>query len=128
MSHNLSLSECPYCTHVDPKTGIRIVRTVEECEFSKSMYCYICMVYRHTVQSCPNKIACAIRRGQSIEGVENNVLEVFKTRKGIEDVLNMYKVPTNKYHTTDNDILKRLHHLASSMNPPRMIHFKTSLV
>jgi type II secretory pathway component GspD/PulD (secretin) len=125
MSHNLSLSECPYCTHVDPKTGIRIVRTVEECEFSKSMYCYICMVYRHTVQSCPNKIACAIRRGESIEGVVNNFLEVLNTKKGIEDVLNTYKVPTN---TKDTENRKRLRHLASSMNPPKMIQFKMNIV
>jgi superfamily II helicase len=125
MSYNLSFSECPYCTHVDTKTGSRVVSTVEECKMRESMYCYICMAYRHTVDLCPNKIASAVRRGQTVEGVVNNFLEVLNTKKGVEDVLTMYKVPTN---TKDTENRKRLRHLASSMNPPRMIHYKTSLV
>lgn len=115
------MSECPYCTHVEVKTGRRIVSTVEECKKRESMYCYICMVYRHTAEVCPNKIASAIRRGLTVEGVENNSLAVLNTKKGIEDVLNMYKVPTN---TKDTENRKRLRHLASSMNPPKMILFR----
>ena len=78
------------------------------------------------MEECPNKIAYAIRRGESIEGVTNNILCVEDTKKGIEDVLNKYKVPTN---TKDPENRKRLRHLASSMVPPRIIYFiKKTLV
>jgi len=119
MSSNLYLSECPSCTHVDPDTNKRIVRTVKECKDRGSMYCYICLIYRHTMEECPNKIACAIRRGESIEGVTNNILCVEDTKKGIEDVLNKYKVPT-KGKKKNSKILR---HLASSIDPPRILHF-----
>ncbi len=112
---------CDYCKHV--LSGVTIPHKPIECQYRRSMYCYVCAVYGHCPSDCPNKKALAIRRGQDPTSIQNLELRVYDSDKGIKFVLKQYKItPTS----TQQGNKHLLHDLANSLTPPRMVVFLMS--
>ena len=108
---------CPYCQHV--LSGIVVPHTIYDCNYRRSMYCFVCAAYGHTMADCPNKEAQAIRKGQ-VPKEKNLVLSVKSTDQGIKEVLESHHITPG---TTKMENRKRLRDLANSLNPPRLIVF-----
>ena len=97
------------------------------------MYCPVCVAYGHSPRHCPNKVAWAVRKGLSLDGVENFVFKIKDTEESIKTFLNMFGASSGIIDVT---ILKRINGLtklelrkllndfANSMEPPRMILFE----
>ena len=84
------------------------------------MYCAVCAAYGHAPVDCPNKIAWAIRRGESTAGLQNLVLEVRGDEDGVKEILREYGL---KPGTRIQENRKLLRNLANSLQPPRLIKF-----
>jgi len=89
-----------------------------ECQYRRSMYCPVCVGYGHTPESCPNKVAWALRKGKM--PTEANIeLHVVDTEDCVKGVLKQNGIqPGSKKENR-----KMLRDLANSMIPPRMIIF-----
>lgn len=113
---------CDYCKHV--LSGVSIKHTIITCPYRKSMYCYICASYGHTVGDCPNKRAKAIREGRSPEGLMNLTLEISSSREKIQQFL-FDKGLIEKTSTYVPDVKARglLRDYANSLQPPRLLIF-----
>jgi hypothetical protein len=81
------------------------------------------MAKGHAPSDCPNKKAWAIRRGQDASKVENLVLEVEDSEKGIYEVLGKYNLKPGA-RLKDIRLQYLLRNLANSLNPPRLLHFR----
>jgi hypothetical protein len=114
----LSKQMCDYCAHV--LSGATISHTRFDCQYRRSMYCYVCAASGHAIADCPNKIACAIRRGEEIHGVRNIVLDVEDSEESVKSVLRMHNISPG---TRKIENRKLLRDLANSMKPPRLVQF-----
>lgn len=107
---------CDYCK--DILSGITITHKPIECQYRRSMYCYVCSIYGHCPADCPNKKALAIRRGQDPSKVKNIEIRLYDSDTSIKYILKQYQVtPTS----TQQGNKKLLHDLANSLTPPRML-------
>ena len=115
---SIESGNCSYCRKT--LSSVCIIHTIIECPYRQSMYCAVCMAYGHTPSDCPNKRAWAIRQGKSVKGVENLILRVEDTDKGIKEVLARFnlKPPSMKMR-----VRQLLRDIGNSMNPPRMIEY-----
>lgn len=109
---------CYYCCHVLKGTVVR--HTILECQYRQSMYCPVCSAYGHAPSECPNKVSWAVRRGESIDRVENLILYVSGGEDGVKDILKEYGL---KPGTRMQENRKLLRNLANSLQPPRLIKF-----
>ena len=94
--------------------------TVMECQYRRSMYCPVCVSYGHTAGDCPNKVAWAVRRGQSLDGVKNLELRVKNSDQGIRAVLIEHGITPGSKQMENKKLLRDL---ANTMNPLRLILF-----
>ena len=88
------------------------------------------MAYGHSPRHCPNKVAWAVRKGLSLDGVENSVFSVKDKDESIKTFLQMFGAssgiidkPTLKRINglTKLELRKLLNDFANSIEPPRMI-------
>ncbi len=113
---------CDYCKKVS--SGSTVIHKPIECQYRRSMYCYVCADYGHCPSDCPNKKALAIRNGLDPEFVTNHELRVYDSDTAIKYMLKRYKVtPTSTQQGNRN----LLHDFANSLTPPRMLIFISSM-
>ena len=107
---------CDYCKNV--LSGVTIPHKPIECQYRRSMYCYVCAIYGHCPSDCPNKKALAIRRGRDPTNIKNLEIVVHDNDRAIRFILKQYNVtPTSTQQGNKN----LLHDLANSLTPPHMV-------
>jgi hypothetical protein len=113
------LGPCTYCS----KTlgTLAIPHSILECQYRQSMYCPVCLSYGHAPGDCPNKIAWALRRGDSTEGLVNLELRIEDSEDAIREFLKSYGLKTASRKMENRKLLRNL---ANSLNPPRLLLFQ----
>ncbi len=113
---------CEYCKNV--LNGVTISHKPIECQYRRSMYCYVCAIYGHCPADCPNKKALAIRRGRDPSKVKNLEIVVNDSDRAIRFMLKQYNVTPVSTQQGNKNLL---HDLANSLTPPRMVVFIPSV-
>jgi hypothetical protein len=109
---------CDYCQKV--LSGVTVLHKPIECQYRRSMYCYVCGIYGHCPSDCPNKKALAIRQGEDPTSVKNLEIRVADSDAGIKFVLKQFKITPTSTQAGNRNLLNDL---ANSLTPPRMIIF-----
>jgi hypothetical protein len=111
-----SYMPCSYCANVIEGSTVPHKRV--ECPYRRGMYCYICCLYGHRVEDCPNHRARAIRKGLSPTGITNLTMRVIDSEKNIRAFLSAYDIQPSTRQSENKQLLLDL---ANSLQPPKML-------
>lgn len=108
---------CRFCDHLK---GSPEPHTVIDCKYRKSFYCPTCASYGHNSNSCPNKVAWALRKGIPPPPQGNLLLLVEDSEEAIKKKLKQYCLP---YHGSKQQNRSLLRDLCNCLSPPRLLLF-----
>ena len=110
---------CSYCSHL--LANVTVPHTVLECNYRRSMICYVCDRGGHTRTECPNKEGWSVRMGK--KPVEKNLyLYVKDTPEDIEKILKDNGIDRRSRNPENRRLL---YDLADTLTPPRLLIFLT---
>ena len=110
------MSGCTFCN-----VKMTIPHSRLECPRRRSLFCYICSSHGHSIGTCPDKIACAVRAGKSTKGITN--LEVRLQECEIDSFLKVHGLESQSKKTENYKLLRDI---VNSMEPPRLLVFLPS--